>query len=430
MELIDALRALGAADDSPLIEVLQPHWEESVQSAPRDWDLLQPEQWRNARIKTRCDEGVDEALTRATTAIAESEPLRLLAWHCHRLIFETPEYNTFSSWNLLSELLNRRQPGLGGGFMLWLSLGSVPRLYAKNDARKVPEEITRDTLYDVVIARRRFARYNDGAVGVEPRLFNWHRLVSSGDLFRIGRFEYIVRPFRNGLRAYRNRDSGVVLALSENDLAYNAEGQLARSDETPAWSTPLLETDTELRGHPISPRGFALPEPVDLKRAEWECILAPGDMVLEIHIPEGEPLTPESCRDSFERARAFFTSRGEYSLRAFACYSWLFNTQFEELLPPHSNLLAWQRECYLFPWPSTGKDGLYFMFGGDEIDPATAPRDTLLRRVIADHLQSGKELRSGAMFFCFEELSRYGTQAYREMEQQIREEQIIEKQKS
>src|SRR5690606_23392144 len=151
----------------------------------------------------------------------------------------------------------------------------------------VPEEITRDTLEDVAIAVRRFARYNDGAIGIQPRLLNWHRLVSSGNLYRVGRFQYIVRPFRGRLRAFRHRESSRVLALSENEIGYDSEGQLARSDETPAWSTPLLETESTICGHPVSPRGFVSREPVELPRDEWECVLAPDDLVLEIHIPEG-----------------------------------------------------------------------------------------------------------------------------------------------
>src|SRR5690606_37479432 len=121
------------------------------------------------------------------------------------------------------------------------------------------------------------------------------------------------------------------------------------------------------------------------------------------HIPEGEALTPQSCRDSFLAAREFFREQyPQHSISAFACYSWLLNTQLETMLRPGSNLAAWQHELYLFPVPSTGRDGLYFVFCRDEIDPATAPRDTILRRAMADHLASGQTLRSGGMFFLFD----------------------------
>ena len=45
--------------------------------------------------------------------------------------------------------------------------------------------------------------------------------------------------------------------------------------------------------------------------------------------------------------------------------------------------VKYQEELYLFPRPSNGKDGLYFVFDKHEIDPDSAPRDTALRRAFA-----------------------------------------------
>jgi hypothetical protein len=78
-------------------------------------------------------------------------------------------------------------------------------------------------------------------------------------------------------------------------------------------------------------------------------------------------------------------------------------------------MVAWQRELYLFPSASTGKDGLYFVFNRDDIDLATAPRDTTLRRAMIERLRAGSTLRSGSMFFLFDDLPQYGTQVYRRM---------------
>ena len=76
-------------------------------------------------------------------------------------------------------------------------------------------------------------------------------------------------------------------------------------------------------------------------------------------------------------------------------------------------MVRWQRELYLFPIASGDRSGLYSMFGQDDVDPATAPRDTSLRRAVLDHLAQGGRLIAGGMFLLTEDFSHFGTQHYR-----------------
>lgn len=425
MELSELLAPLQPDYDPYLLELLSPHWEYSRQSQPRDWQLLQRAHWQNYREWCGCAPEVDAALEEVVAHIESNPALHALAWHCCRLIFETDDYARFREWTALLPLLEEIRPAIRSTFFLLLALDAAPRLRERNERRAVPEKITRDTLQDIAIATRRFARYNNGATGIEPRLLNWHRLVSSGELFRIGRLEYHARPFQARVRVYRHRETRRVLALSEPDIAYDAGGHLLLHDaqgqslqnQSEFWRSTFHETATTIRAHPVSPRGFARKQRVEIRAEEWQLVFASGDKVLVVHIPEGESVTLENSRASFEQAHAFFSQRfPEYSLRAFATNSWMFNTQFETMLAPTSKMLAWQHELYLFPAVSSGKDGLYFVFNRDEIDLATAPRDTTLRRAIIDHLQAGSTLRNGGMFFLFDDLPQYGTQVYRKME--------------
>ncbi len=428
MKLSEVLCALKSDYDPQLAELLSPHWEYSQCGGPRKWELLQRANWQEYRAWSGCAPEVDAALEKVVAQIEANPALYSLARHCHRLIFETGDYQRFAEWLSLLPLLGDFFAGYKSTFFLLLALDAVPRLRQKNDARHVSEKITRDTLGDIGIAARRFARYNDGEIGIEPRLLNWHRLVASGEIFRIGRLEYHARNLPLRLRVYRHRITQHVLALSEHDVVYDANGHLLLNDsqgqplhsKTGSWTSILHETSTTINGHPISPLGFALANPVEIKTAEWQQVLAPGDNVLVVHIPEGESVTLENSRDSFEQAHTFFTEHlRDDSLRAFATNSWMFNTQFETMLSPNSKMLAWQRELFLFPAVSSGKDGLYFVFNRDEIDLATAPRDTTLRRAMIDHLQAGNNLRNGGMFFLFEDLPQYGTQVYRGMQNEL-----------
>ena len=100
-----------------------------------------------------------------------------------------------------------------------------------------------------------------------------------------------------------------------------------------------------------------------LPLAEWEPALQPGDSVLDMDIPAGGGMTPEACRHSLSAARDFFAERfPETKPKAVVCGSWLFNTQLEEVLGPEANLVKFQRELYLYPVPSSGQDGLWFIF--------------------------------------------------------------------
>jgi hypothetical protein len=55
---------------------------------------------------------------------------------------------------------------------------------------------------------------------------------------------------------------------------------------------------------------------------------------------------------------------------------------------------------------------LFFIFGTDDVDPATGPRDTSLRRAMLDHMAAGGRLIGGGMFLMLEDFERFGEQVY------------------
>ena len=142
---------------------------------------------------------------------------------------------------------------------------------------------------------------------------------------------------------------------------------------------------------------------------------APGDPVLHIHIPGGAPLDHRACGEAFQRAMEFFPRHyPEYRFAAFCCSSWLLNTWLAEVLPADSNLVRFQREFYLTPleqWPQGMIDRV---FDDTPVDPATAPRDTRLRRAIVEALERGEDLRGGGggMFLLPKDLN-WGAEVYR-----------------
>ena len=121
---------------------------------------------------------------------------------------------------------------------------------------------------------------------------------------------------------------------------------------------------------------------------------APGDAVLDVHIPGDGPLTPDLCDASFAAARDFFPRHFPHEQHAHAvCRSWLLDGQLAEQLPATSNIIRFQRRFQLFPRLLNGDDDvLEFVFG---VPPGTAdlsalPQDTTLQRAVVSHLRAGR----------------------------------------
>ena len=137
-------------------------------------------------------------------------------------------------------------------------------------------------------------------------------------------------------------------------------------------------------------------------------------MVLETHIPAGGNMTLERCHDSMRRALEFFPRIvPERPFAGFACDSWILNPELDRIYRPNSNIVLWQRELHLFPIATGNRCGVYFVFGTDDVDLDSAPRDTSMRRALLDHLTRGGRLIGGGMFMLLEDFSHFGTQVYR-----------------
>ena len=99
--------------------------------------------------------------------------------------------------------------------------------------------------------------------------------------------------------------------------------------------------------------------------------IKPKDDIIGIHIPSGEPMTPEACRKSLEEARVFFDRfYPEYKWEYFTCHTWLLDSTLGEILKPESNILKFRSLFddvsheepsdallgYVFKWQSTREE--------------------------------------------------------------------------
>ncbi|GAA1719612.1 acyltransferase domain-containing protein [Kribbella yunnanensis] len=126
-----------------------------------------------------------------------------------------------------------------------------------------------------------------------------------------------------------------------------------------------------------------------LGRLQFDRTTRHGEPILDIHIPSGEPLTPEACDSSLTAARPFFARHfpAEDYKRA-VCTSWLLDPQLADYLPEDSNILRFQRRFTPETVVSQADDDVTtFVF--DQPPGAELPRRTTLERAIADHLANG-----------------------------------------
>lgn len=410
----ETLRGVLGSDEEAA--ALLDGWAASQTSLPAgELFFLEPRYIATVGDEARLDPGFVEALLRAAREIAAQPVPRALAWHVYQRLRHDPVAEGWSGrhWPLPNALL-----GDQAGLLYTLALlGGVPEVRAFYRDHGVPDEVARATLHDVQRGALRFRRRH-GAWGLAPRNLGWLRLHLSGGIFELGRLQYQPGTWGQPARAFRHRTSGAVVALSEQGVRYRADGQRDGAggvhDPEGAWTARLQLRGVSVVGHLIRPTGQAERAETHLLQEEWAAALTPGDAVLHLHIPAGEPLELEACRRSLEEALRFFPACfPAQRFVAFSCDSWLLDAQLEDLLPPSSNLVRFLRQMYLLPVADDGHAALEWVFGDVPTDLRQAPRDTTLRRALLDHVLGGGRLRGGACFLLPADLPRWGADTYR-----------------
>ena len=321
-----------------------------------------------------------EAVIAAAERIAANPAAAMLAWHGYRRMYVTDD--GIEGWPGL--------PALGDDaemFYFVVLLRGVPLMRRVHDDHDVPAEIVADTVADMRWHFRDNHRRH-GRYGVTSRLADWIRLHVQGRLYNIGRLQFVHEHFGDELIVYRS-DDGKVTALADGRPIDPATGEIA--DE------PLALDD------------------------RWHTALTAGDPVLEIHIPESSPLTPETCGEAVDTALAFF-ARCFPELpapKALVCEAWLFDSQLHGRLKDGSNVLKFQDEFYLHPAEADAWEAFRHIFpieipeGFDgKIDTADLPRDTSLQRTLLAHVEAGGRWKNAGGFILVDDLP-WGRRAYR-----------------
>lgn len=402
------------------IEIFAPHWEETVLADDgRTPDFLVPESVTRNRIESGVLDDAEPPLQEAARRIAAHPILRLLAIHCYRLLYNHSDFSAFRKWPDFNAELGE----LGDVFYLLILLAAAPLTRKSHAARGIPESVTRATCSRNVGVQQ-FRLSNSGRWGASRSSLYWIRYYVSGELFRIGRMEYKLEPYGGCVEVYRHCATGRTVALAPAGTCFDVHGYVVKTPDThdgETWTASLQADDEKVTGFPIAPRGMAVRCEINLSLSDWCRVLSKDDWTMDMHIPPGGNMTLEKCEHSMRSGVAFFRKHfPERPFTSITCASWIFNTQLEQILPPTANLVLFQHELYLYPVPSTGQDGLVFIFGHSPTTPENSPRKTFLQRAILDFIAAGNTWRRGGMFFLIEDLPSFGSQIYRMQWEKIR----------
>jgi hypothetical protein len=333
-------------------------------------------------------------------------------------------------------------------------IAHYPQMQEVHRTHGVDRAIAERTLSNIQLVGWQALHEKYGCWGLDQPRTHWLTYHLRGEIYRLGRLQFQYGEFRGRLRVFQHRETGKVLALSESGVRYLADGRLwseqREAEGQESWvaeltvgeRTPGIDLDSPspqpqvcerrgerglggeadacalrgatITGHPITVMGLARREPVELVRADWWQVLAPGDPVLHIHIPVGGRLDHAECGESFRWATEWFPEHfPEWPYVAYCCDSWLLDTQLRELLPPQSNIARFQREWYLFPTITSDENLIGPLFHGMPEFAAALPRETALQRALTDYLEAGNKLRSsgGGGFILAEDLD-WGGEVY------------------
>ncbi|PYI51414.1 acyltransferase domain-containing protein [Paenibacillus flagellatus] len=279
-------------------------------------------------------------------------------------------------------------------------LGALPPLIERYESRRIPERVLVMTMEDMTIWMRRHRELH-GEWGLSQ--LGWLIKHWTGSLFRLGRLQFTFMAYDKPFRAFRSRSTGQVAVLCEAGVRYRADGQVDGTngtyDPNGGWVSSYAFDGAVHTGSPVSPAGAAVRTPIALDGAEWEPALERGDVVLDVHIPEGGKMSRDLCRESYGQAIAFAAEHfPEKPFRAFVCASWLLAPQFPGLLPPDSNIVRFQSDYFITPILSDEEQTLerVYGFGTKLADLPRVPRDSSLQRIVYDHLTAGGAIHGAA----------------------------------
>ncbi len=389
-----ALRAIGAHESS-----LEMEFEPDQNDLAFDDETIR----KHAEFCSLPPDAVEKMLEAA--AVVRGNPdLQLLANTMFRSI-----YQSGSRWSgsMFNDIMGEE---LAGALKLIVAAGFVPAILRYHAEEGIPESITRATCSQINNYYRNYLAAC-GKIGLFHGQLSWTRyyLVRGYLYLRLGRFEFQTKKYNQGHRVFRSRKDGSLVIFAAPGIPIDSYGFGVAPEETHEFVTAqyLDQIGGTFTGYTVDRAGRTARGKSAIPLADYDCILADGMPVLDMHIPMGGGMTPAAAQESLKMAKEFYGSLPDVTRRPVAvmCTSWIFSPNLPEFLPESSNLVQLLRRVHPVPYPSERDAGVGFIFHYENgFDRTSCPVDTSLRRAAAEYLESGKYWRMGCMFLMMDEI--------------------------
>lgn len=200
-----------------------------------------------------------------------------------------------------------------------------------------------------------------GVYGLASNSMWWLWPVFLGRVFRLGRLNYEIGFFASSHMVFQHHDGQVLLMAGDMEQQYDESGHEA---EDGPLQPNYRETETHVVGNTFNSQGEFNPEETILDLSEWTHAVRQGDPIISLHIPPDGKLDPYAVQASLHHAKSFFKRHfPDLNFRLFICHSWLLNTELTALLPPTSNILAFQ-DLFTIALANKDTEALFaFIFG-------------------------------------------------------------------
>lgn len=203
--------------------------------------------------------------------------------------------------------------------------------------------------------------------------------------------------YENAYEIYKRRgtDEKIIYATAKNIADISKQ----YADSTGIYGIPLFEIPW-FRYH-LDAIIFQLGRlQYQIAKSEYEVEIggvkiAKGESCFFVHIPRGEPLTPEICEESYRLAYTFFKVNYSIEKMVCFCYSWLFQPWLREVLSEGSNIIRFQKSYKVLELIESVEHAFRFIFPQLYENIDDYPINNKLQRVAIERKKCGESIGYG-----------------------------------
>lgn len=257
------------------------------------------------------------------------------------------------------------------------------------DALSIDNAIRIATLKDIQLWTDTYAQAHQQQTGLTQVFWIARHLCTR--ILRLGRLQFELKSLGSPVRVYKQKETGVLLAIAEANLACDQEGYLADREKA-AFVTTLQEEASVLTAHTIDCQsGSIAHKPLPFETTSLSLLADSQTKVLHMHIPSGDKLSREVVDDSLLQAKTFFPT---HSL--VFCTSWLIDPALKQVAEPSSNIVCFMQRFSKFPVPFQTPQIFerVFSFTATEQDIPAWKATTSLQRSVQTALSLGVVFRT------------------------------------